>query len=150
MRSRFCSHTNFDWKWSHSPNQRGRELGSGIWRHLKGKETITSSWYSMCRSMVRASRNVLATQRVSQHEAKVLFNSFTITSELHFVCYREFQTEYLLCDCNILWMHRWVKERNITVRDTRCVYPKSLQAQPVTGVKQELLTCGKEDKLRKG
>ncbi|EDL99907.1 G protein-coupled receptor 125 (predicted), isoform CRA_b [Rattus norvegicus] len=54
----------------------------------------------------------------------------------------EFQTEYLLCDCNILWMHRWVKERNITVRDTRCVYPKSLQAQPVTGVKQELLTCG--------
>ncbi|XP_036186036.1 adhesion G protein-coupled receptor A3 isoform X2 [Myotis myotis] len=53
----------------------------------------------------------------------------------------EFQTEYLLCDCNILWMHRWVRERNITVRDTRCVYPKSLQAQPVTGVKQELLTC---------
>nr|BAC25436.1 unnamed protein product [Mus musculus] len=53
----------------------------------------------------------------------------------------EFQTEYLLCDCNILWMHRWVKERNITVRDTRCVYPQSLQAQPVTGVKQELLTC---------
>ncbi|XP_030882132.1 adhesion G protein-coupled receptor A3 [Leptonychotes weddellii] len=53
----------------------------------------------------------------------------------------EFQTEYLLCDCNILWMHRWVKERNITVRDTRCVYPKALQAQPVTGVRQELLTC---------
>ncbi|XP_058156355.1 adhesion G protein-coupled receptor A3 isoform X1 [Dasypus novemcinctus] len=53
----------------------------------------------------------------------------------------EFQTEYLLCDCNILWMHRWVKERNITVRDTRCAYPKSLQAQPVTGVRQELLTC---------
>lgn len=66
-----------------------------------------------------------------------------------FVCCREFQTEYLLCDCNILWMHRWVKERNITVRDTRCVYPKSLQAQPVTGVKQELLTCGKgETELR--
>ncbi|XP_020848188.1 adhesion G protein-coupled receptor A3 isoform X2 [Phascolarctos cinereus] len=53
----------------------------------------------------------------------------------------EFQTEYLLCDCNILWMHRWVKERNITVRETRCAYPKSLQAQPVTGIKQELLTC---------
>ncbi|XP_055986318.1 adhesion G protein-coupled receptor A3 [Sorex fumeus] len=53
----------------------------------------------------------------------------------------EFQTEYLLCDCNILWMHHWVKERNITIRDTRCVYPKSLQAQPVTSVRQELLTC---------
>lgn len=71
--------------------------------------------------------------------------SFPSLSSLTCVCYREFQTEYLLCDCNILWMHRWVKERNITVRDTRCVYPKSLQAQPVTGVKQELLTCGKED-----
>lgn len=71
---------------------------------------------------------------------------FTIITNLYFSCYREFQTEYLLCDCNILWMHRWVKERNITVRDTRCVYPKSLQAQPVTGVKQELLTCGKGER----
>lgn len=91
-----------------------------------------------------------STQRLSQCKAKVQFNSLTILSKLHFVCCREFQTEYLLCDCNILWMHRWVKERNVTVRDTRCVYPKSLQAQPVTGVKQELLTCGKEEKLRKG
>ncbi|XP_003221400.2 adhesion G protein-coupled receptor A3 isoform X1 [Anolis carolinensis] len=54
----------------------------------------------------------------------------------------EFQTDYLLCDCNMLWMQQWVQERNITVRDTRCAYPKSLQAQPVLGVKQGLLTCG--------
>ncbi|KAF1565349.1 UNVERIFIED_CONTAM: Adhesion G protein-coupled receptor A3, partial [Eudyptes pachyrhynchus] len=53
----------------------------------------------------------------------------------------EFQTDYLLCDCNILWMHQWLKERNITVRETKCAYPKSLQSQSVTGVKQELLTC---------
>ncbi|XP_071599938.1 adhesion G protein-coupled receptor A3 isoform X2 [Heliangelus exortis] len=53
----------------------------------------------------------------------------------------EFQTDYLLCDCNILWMHQWIKERNITVRETKCAYPKSLQSQMVTGVKQELLTC---------
>ncbi|XP_052636306.1 adhesion G protein-coupled receptor A3 isoform X2 [Harpia harpyja] len=53
----------------------------------------------------------------------------------------EFQTDYLLCDCNILWMHQWLKERNITVRETKCAYPKSLQSQTVTGVKQELLTC---------
>ncbi|KAK2521405.1 Adgra3 [Columba guinea] len=53
----------------------------------------------------------------------------------------EFQTDYLLCDCNILWMHQWLKERNITVRETKCAYPKSLQSQMVTGVKQELLTC---------
>uniref|UniRef100_A0A8C3J052 Adhesion G protein-coupled receptor A3 n=1 Tax=Chrysemys picta bellii TaxID=8478 RepID=A0A8C3J052_CHRPI len=53
----------------------------------------------------------------------------------------EFQTDYLLCDCNILWLHQWLKERNITVRETKCAYPKSLQAQLVTSVKQELLTC---------
>ncbi|XP_032651439.1 adhesion G protein-coupled receptor A3 isoform X4 [Chelonoidis abingdonii] len=53
----------------------------------------------------------------------------------------EFQTDYLLCDCNILWLHQWLKERNITVRETKCAYPKSLQGQLVTSVKQELLTC---------
>ena len=80
---------------------------------------------------------------------KCSFILSTLISNLHYVRYREFQTEYLLCDCNILWMHRWVKERNITVRDTRCVYPKSLQAQPVTGVKQELLTCGEGERNQK-
>ncbi|KAH0616280.1 hypothetical protein JD844_027285, partial [Phrynosoma platyrhinos] len=54
----------------------------------------------------------------------------------------EFQTDYLLCDCNMLWMQQWMQERNISVRDTRCAYPKSLQAQPVLSVKQGLLTCG--------
>ncbi|XP_039191839.1 adhesion G protein-coupled receptor A3 isoform X1 [Crotalus tigris] len=53
----------------------------------------------------------------------------------------EFQTDYLLCDCNMLWMQQWLQERNITVRDTRCAYPKSLQAQPILSVKQGLLTC---------
>ncbi|XP_044131472.1 adhesion G protein-coupled receptor A3-like [Bufo gargarizans] len=53
----------------------------------------------------------------------------------------EFQTEYLLCDCNLLWMLQWVKAKNITVRETKCSYPKSLQGQAVTAVKPEQLTC---------
>lgn len=53
----------------------------------------------------------------------------------------EFQTEYLLCDCNLLWMLRWIKAKNITVRETKCSYPKSLQEQPITAVKAEQLTC---------
>lgn len=108
--------------------------------HWKGEENQLVlcakgrwQWAKVCLSP-KAEANVKRTRNL------ILF---TILTSLYFVCYREFQTEYLLCDCNILWMHRWVKERNITVRDTRCVYPKSLQAQPVTGVKQELLTCGK-------
>ncbi|XP_075050831.1 adhesion G protein-coupled receptor A3 [Mixophyes fleayi] len=53
----------------------------------------------------------------------------------------EFQTEYLLCDCNLLWMVRWIKAKNITVRETKCSYPKALQGQPITAVKVEQLTC---------
>ncbi|XP_054855198.1 adhesion G protein-coupled receptor A3 isoform X1 [Eublepharis macularius] len=53
----------------------------------------------------------------------------------------EFQTDYLLCDCNMLWMQQWLQDRNITVRETRCAFPKSLQAQLVLSVKQELMTC---------
>ncbi|KAG8591565.1 hypothetical protein GDO81_000219 [Engystomops pustulosus] len=53
----------------------------------------------------------------------------------------EFQTEFLLCDCNLLWMLRWIKAKNITVRETKCSYPKSLLGQPVTAVKPEQLTC---------
>lgn len=101
--------------------------------HSPGKETLAS--------VVKGSTSVLTPHRANN--SKCCFILFTPVSNLYRVHCREFQTEYLLCDCNILWMHRWVKERNITVRDTRCVYPKSLQAQPVTGVKQELLTCGK-------
>ncbi|XP_030047095.1 adhesion G protein-coupled receptor A3 [Microcaecilia unicolor] len=53
----------------------------------------------------------------------------------------EFQTDYFLCDCNILWLFQWIKERNVTVRETKCTYPKSLQDQLVTGIGQEFLTC---------
>ncbi|KAJ6659390.1 hypothetical protein lerEdw1_019122 [Lerista edwardsae] len=72
-----------------------------------------------------------------------LFSSLTQGTFDHLISLKslEFQTDYLLCDCNMLWLQRWLQERNITVRETRCAYPKSLQAQPVLSVKQELLTC---------
>ncbi|KAK2863206.1 hypothetical protein Q5P01_002739 [Channa striata] len=35
----------------------------------------------------------------------------------------EFQTPYLLCDCNLLWLLRWTKEKNIAVKNTKCSYP---------------------------
>uniref|UniRef100_A0A3Q3WEH7 Uncharacterized protein n=1 Tax=Mola mola TaxID=94237 RepID=A0A3Q3WEH7_MOLML len=53
----------------------------------------------------------------------------------------EFQTPYLLCDCNLLWLLRWIKERNIVVKNTKCSYPQSLQGQLITSIKPELLTC---------
>ncbi|XP_047449206.1 adhesion G protein-coupled receptor A3 [Mugil cephalus] len=53
----------------------------------------------------------------------------------------EFQTPYLLCDCNLLWLLRWIKDRNISVRNTKCSYPQSLQGQLITSIRPELLTC---------
>ncbi|XP_020779557.1 adhesion G protein-coupled receptor A3 [Boleophthalmus pectinirostris] len=53
----------------------------------------------------------------------------------------EFQTPYLLCDCNLLWLLRWIKERNIVVKNTKCSYPQSLQGQIITSIRPELLTC---------
>ncbi|KAM4536671.1 adhesion G protein-coupled receptor A3 [Odontesthes bonariensis] len=53
----------------------------------------------------------------------------------------EFQTPYLLCDCNLLWLLRWIKDRNIAVKNTKCSYPQSLQGQLITSIRPELLTC---------
>uniref|UniRef100_A0A8C7ZA85 Adhesion G protein-coupled receptor A3 n=1 Tax=Oryzias sinensis TaxID=183150 RepID=A0A8C7ZA85_9TELE len=52
----------------------------------------------------------------------------------------EFQTPYLLCDCNLLWLLRWIKDRNISVKNTKCSYPQSLQGQLVTSVGPGLFT----------
>lgn len=54
---------------------------------------------------------------------------------------REFQTTFLLCDCNLLWLLRWVKERSIAVKSTKCSYPQALQGQPFTS-RPEVFTCG--------
>lgn len=53
----------------------------------------------------------------------------------------DFQTPYLLCDCNLLWLLRWIKERNIAVKNTKCSFPQSLQGQFITSIRPELLTC---------
>lgn len=53
----------------------------------------------------------------------------------------EFQTPYLLCDCNLLWLLQWIKSKSITVKNTKCSYPQSLQGQLIPPIRQELLTC---------
>ncbi|XP_028995310.1 adhesion G protein-coupled receptor A3 [Betta splendens] len=53
----------------------------------------------------------------------------------------EFQTPYLLCDCNLVWLLRWIKDKSIVVKNTKCSYPQSLQGQPVTAIHPEHLTC---------
>uniref|UniRef100_A0A673AFR7 Adhesion G protein-coupled receptor A3 n=1 Tax=Sphaeramia orbicularis TaxID=375764 RepID=A0A673AFR7_9TELE len=67
--------------------------------------------------------------------AQGTFDSLTSLKSL------DFQTPYLLCDCNLLWLLRWIKDRNIAVKNTKCSYPQSLQGQFITSIRPELLTC---------
>ncbi|KAK5875938.1 hypothetical protein CesoFtcFv8_026962 [Champsocephalus esox] len=53
----------------------------------------------------------------------------------------EFQTPFLLCDCNLTWLLRWIRDRNMVVKNTKCSFPQSLQGQLITSIKPELLTC---------
>ncbi|XP_061664388.1 adhesion G protein-coupled receptor A3 [Syngnathoides biaculeatus] len=53
----------------------------------------------------------------------------------------DFQTPYLLCDCNLLWLLRWLRDRNVAAKTTKCSYPQSLQGQLITAIRPELLTC---------
>ncbi|XP_077445464.1 adhesion G protein-coupled receptor A3 [Stigmatopora argus] len=55
--------------------------------------------------------------------------------------YLDFQTPYLLCDCNLSWLLHWLRDRNVAAKSTKCSYPQLLQGQPVTAVRPELLTC---------
>uniref|UniRef100_A0A8C2K0C0 Adhesion G protein-coupled receptor A3 n=1 Tax=Cyprinus carpio TaxID=7962 RepID=A0A8C2K0C0_CYPCA len=53
----------------------------------------------------------------------------------------EFDSPYLLCDCNLQWLVVWIKEKAIGVKETRCSFPRSLQSQLITSLRPETLTC---------
>ncbi|XP_052456930.1 adhesion G protein-coupled receptor A3 isoform X2 [Carassius gibelio] len=53
----------------------------------------------------------------------------------------EFDSPYLLCDCNLQWLVVWIKEKAIGVKETRCSFPRSLQGQLITSLRPQTLTC---------
>lgn len=53
----------------------------------------------------------------------------------------EFDSPYLLCDCNLQWLVVWIKEKGVGVKETRCSFPRSLQGQLITTIKPLTLTC---------
>ncbi|KAM9827857.1 adhesion G protein-coupled receptor A3 [Neosynchiropus ocellatus] len=53
----------------------------------------------------------------------------------------EFQTPTLLCDCHLVWLLQWIKDRGIAVKNTKCSYPQSLHGKLIPSLRLELLTC---------
>ncbi|XP_029459754.1 adhesion G protein-coupled receptor A2 isoform X2 [Rhinatrema bivittatum] len=55
----------------------------------------------------------------------------------------DFASEYLTCDCNMLWVLSWAKNQSAQISEkTLCMYPSSLHDRPLKNVGEGQLTCG--------
>lgn len=116
------------------PWPRGHLTGWCLWSRCKCVRGVVS----FSHTLINANTTCSSPQVCHKLPIRHLF-SFVLLS-------REFQTPFLLCDCNLLWLLRWVKDRSVAVKSTKCSYPQSLQGQLVTSLRPELLTCGRNDK----
>ncbi|XP_060712720.1 adhesion G protein-coupled receptor A2 isoform X2 [Hemiscyllium ocellatum] len=54
----------------------------------------------------------------------------------------DFNTEFLICDCNMRWVLNWQQRRLVRVsKDTLCAYPRALRRQPFRDLKESQLVC---------
>ncbi|XP_059497125.1 adhesion G protein-coupled receptor A2-like isoform X2 [Stegostoma tigrinum] len=54
----------------------------------------------------------------------------------------DFNSEFLICDCNMRWMLNWQQRRLVRIsKDTLCAYPRALRRQPFRELKEDQLVC---------
>ncbi|XP_067857091.1 adhesion G protein-coupled receptor A2-like isoform X2 [Heptranchias perlo] len=54
----------------------------------------------------------------------------------------DFNSEFLVCDCNMRWMLNWEKNSSVRIsEETVCAYPKALSGQPFKDLKESQLVC---------
>ncbi|XP_041066357.1 adhesion G protein-coupled receptor A2-like [Carcharodon carcharias] len=54
----------------------------------------------------------------------------------------DFNTEFLICDCNMRWVLNWKKNSSVRItEETICAYPKTLRGQLVKDLKESQLVC---------
>nr|XP_033804665.1 adhesion G protein-coupled receptor A2 [Geotrypetes seraphini] len=54
----------------------------------------------------------------------------------------DFATEYLMCDCNIMWVLSWAENQTVQISEkTQCMYPSTLHNKPLRNVRESQLTC---------
>ncbi|XP_062913303.1 adhesion G protein-coupled receptor A2 [Mobula hypostoma] len=54
----------------------------------------------------------------------------------------DFNTEYLVCDCNVLWVLNWERRKSVRIsEETLCAFPKALSGKPFKDLKESQLVC---------
>lgn len=56
---------------------------------------------------------------------------------------RHFNTDSLICDCNLKWVLQWARNASVRIaEETVCAYPSALQGLSFRNLKENQLICG--------
>lgn len=56
---------------------------------------------------------------------------------------RHFNTDSLICDCNLKWVLQWARNTSVRIaEETVCAYPSALQGLSFRNLKENQLICG--------
>lgn len=87
----------------------------------------------------------LQSQRVYlniQNDDQVICAINTLTL-LSFILCRNFNSDYLSCDCRLRWVPGFFQSSSARLGDeTLCAYPRSLRGKLLRGLKEGQLNCG--------
>ncbi|GCB81524.1 hypothetical protein scyTo_0023002, partial [Scyliorhinus torazame] len=54
----------------------------------------------------------------------------------------DFNSEFLICDCNMRWVLNWKKNTSVRItEETVCAYPKTLKGQLFKDLTESQLVC---------
>ena len=111
---------------------------------------FTSCMYSprVCIHLVCVFTSCMYSPHVCIH---LVFSPRVFTSCIHLVysprvllLYRDFDSEYLMCDCHLEWIVKWMKNNAVRVNSgTTCAVPSQLKGRSIKNLKRKDLHCGK-------
>lgn len=75
---------------------------------------------------------------------KSLFMRIACALSVFFLCSsRHFNTDSLICDCNLKWVLQWARNASVRIaEETVCAYPSALQGLSFRNLKENQLICG--------
>ncbi|XP_038070995.1 adhesion G protein-coupled receptor A3-like [Patiria miniata] len=83
----------------------------------------------------------------SLEDLNISFNQISTIAAATFdrvqeIVYLDFASDYLVCDCQLKWIVRWMKDNKVRVADTTtCAFPQSMRGEKVRQLKRKELHC---------